>query len=159
MRPAVFHLAALATVLAGCSKPTQNDAATEPNATSSPSPTASANGATPMASSATATTIPERFRGVWDHVEGSCDPASDLRMDVGAGSIEFYESLGTVTGVTVESPVSIVVDLAMEGEGERWTWLNRYVLSDDGATLTPSELGGSPAAPMPRKRCAGRGGP
>lgn len=147
----LISLAAIGLMLSACSQPTPppDEDSTRAASVGSPSPTA-----TPIASSGTATAIPERFRGVWDNAGGSCNPASDLRMEIGAVSIEFYESLGTVTGVTVESPDSIVVDLAMEGEGERWTRKNRYVLSEGGTTLTPSDLGATPAAPMPRKRCA-----
>ena len=62
---------------------------------------------------AVADTIPARFRGVWDNAEGTCAPASDLRMDIRAGEIEFYESLGEVTSVETEGPDSIVVSLAI----------------------------------------------
>ncbi|MEC7818562.1 MAG: hypothetical protein VX454_07835 [Pseudomonadota bacterium] len=103
---------------------------------------------------AVADTIPARFRGVWDNAEGTCAPASDLRMDIRAGEIEFYESLGEVTSVETEGPDSIVVSLAMAGEGETWTVTSRYVLSDDGAILTPYETETNPRyQPIPRKRC------
>ena len=29
------------------------------------------------------TAIPQRFRGVWDAVDGNCAPASDLRIEIG----------------------------------------------------------------------------
>jgi hypothetical protein len=103
---------------------------------------------------AVADTIPARFRGVWDNAEGACAPASDLRMDIRAGEIEFYESLGEVTSVETENPDSIVVSLAMTGEGETRTVTSRYVLSDDGAILTPYETETNPRyQPIPRKRC------
>lgn len=109
---------------------------------------------TPAALPTTARVIPERFRGVWDNARSKCSPSSNLRMDIGAVSIEFYESLGNVTGVTVEAPDSIVVDLAMEGEGERWEVKNRYTLSNEGATLTPTDLSHNDGAiVIPRKRC------
>lgn len=143
-------LAFAALTLAACQQPAPSSQAEAPDrAQSAPAM------ATPKPVPGTATAIPERFRGVWDNAEGSCDPTSDLRLEIGAVSIEFYESLGTVTGVTVESPDSIVVDMAMEGEGERWTRRSRYVLSDDGATLTPSEVDGTVSVPISRKRCAG----
>lgn len=155
MRQVLFPLTALAASLAGCSQPSstpaQDSAASDPSAAASAPPPGP--GAPSIVSPATAAAIPERFRGVWDNIKGSCNPSSDLRMEIGAVSIEFYESLGTVTGVIVESPDSIVIDLAMEGEGERWTVKNRFVLSDDGATLTPAEADGTPSTPMPRKRC------
>ena len=137
-------------ILAACQQ-------TAPSADQEPGPappgTVPAPTVTPAAPAATGKSIPEQFRGVWDYAEGNCNPASDLRLEIGAVSIEFYESLGTVTGVTVESPTSILVELAMEGEGERWERTTRLVLSEDGATLTPSDVGDAPAAAMPRKRC------
>lgn len=152
MNRITFALATLALTACQQSAPSsEKDASPAAVAAAPASPPTSA---TPVASSTTAAAIPDQFRGVWDAVGGSCNPASDLRLEIGAVSIEFYESLGTVTGVMVESPSSIVVDLAMEGEGERWERKNRYVLSGDGATLTPSEIGGPRAAAIPRKRCA-----
>jgi len=151
MRPTIL---VLAIGLAACQ---QSAPSPESDASPAATPIVQATlpaGATPIVSATSAAAIPERFRGVWDSAEGTCDPASELRLEIGAASIEFYESLGTVTGVTVESPRSILVDLAMEGEGERWERRNRYVLSDDGATLTPSEVGGPATTAIPRKRCA-----
>ena len=99
-------------------------------------------------------TIPVRFRGVWDYREGECMPASDLRMDIRADEIEFYESLGRVTSVEVESPDAIVVALDMSGEGETWQVVNRFELSEDGAILTPLQTeDNSQYQLMPRKRC------
>lgn len=101
-----------------------------------------------------ADTIPASFRGFWDYVEGNCAAASDLRLEIGAREIEFYESLGKVTSVAVESPQSIVVKLAMAGEGETWTVTTRYLLSENGTVLTPQETEANPQyKPMPRKRC------
>ena len=154
MNRITFPLAVATLALAACQQSapsSEKDASSAAVATAPASPPASA---TPVASPTTAAAIPDQFRGVWDAVGGSCSPASDLRLEIGAVSIEFYESIGAVTGVTIESPRSIVVDLAMEGEGERWERTNRYALSEDGATLTPSEVGGPPAAAIPRKRCA-----
>ena len=80
--------------------------------------------------------IPTAFHGVWDFAEGTCDRASDLRLDVGARRIEFYESVGQVTGVRAQDDGAIIVDLAMEGEGETWEQSSRLEIADDGKTLT-----------------------
>ncbi len=151
MRAFRLPLASSAALLVACSQsaPTPAQDGTRPAVTS----TAPITRVPPTALPTPATTIPEPFRGVWDNAGGSCNPASDLRMDVGAVSIEFYESLGIVTGVMVESPNSIVVDLAMEGEGERWTRKNHYALSADGQELTASELGEAPDLNLVLKRC------
>lgn len=110
----------------------------------------------PAAASSTrvSDTIPERFLGVWDHAEGSCMPASDLRMDIRPREIEFYESLGRVTQVTVENPDTILLELDMAGEGETWTVESRYVLSEGGTILTPLETEENARyTPIARKRC------
>ena len=80
---------------------------------------------------ALANRIPTRFQGVWDYVGGSCDPASDLRMEISGSEILFYESIGQVTGVTGDGD-EIVVTLAMEGEGETWEQATRLALVGEG---------------------------
>ncbi|MEQ5787536.1 hypothetical protein J3454_06485 [Erythrobacter sp. NFXS35] len=97
--------------------------------------------------------VPARFHGVWDAAKGTCDPASDLRVEIGPDRIEFYESAGEVTGV-IEENGRIMADLALQGEGETWT--NRLALSLDGDRLTLDDpdapgVGGAPA----RVRCPG----
>jgi hypothetical protein len=145
-----FAASLVPLVLTACQQP----APSEQGAASTPAAASPIASTTPIAPTTNAKAIPEQFRGLWDNAQGNCNPASDLRLDVGAVSVEFYESLGTVTGVTVESPNSILVELAMEGEGERWERRTRFALSEDGTTLTPSDIGDAPpAAPMPRKRC------
>ncbi|MAY20202.1 MAG: hypothetical protein CL955_06255 [Erythrobacteraceae bacterium] len=81
---------------------------------------------------ALANRIPTRFQGVWDYVGGSCDPASDLRMEISGSEILFYESIGQVTGVSGEGD-EIVVTLAMEGEGETWEQATRLALVGEGS--------------------------
>jgi hypothetical protein len=76
--------------------------------------------------------IPAKFQGIWDDVEGSCDPLSDSRMEVGAGEILFYESVGIVTDVEPEGD-AIIVTFAMEGEGETWEQSTRFALAGDGS--------------------------
>ena len=100
--------------------------------------------------------IPPPFNGVWDYVEGDCEPMSDLRMQVFPDRIEFYESLGIVESVEVENPNTIVVTLSMEGEGETWTQDTRFTLSNGGEVMTPVDADGEQVGrPMPRKKCEG----
>ena len=75
--------------------------------------------------------IPTRFHGAWDYVEGTCDPASDLRMDISGSEILFYESVGVVTDVSAQGE-DVVVTLAMEGEGETWEQQTRLSLVGEG---------------------------
>lgn len=98
--------------------------------------------------------IPSQFQGVWDYVEGACLPESDLRMEIGSDEILFYESMGTLTGIELEGEESIVLMLAMEGEGERWEQKLRLYFGEDGTTLMPQFLDGDRVYdPMPRQRC------
>lgn len=100
-------------------------------------------------------TIPARFLGTWDHVEGSCDPASDLRMEIGQRRIMFYESVGDVTGIQAENDNAIVVTMSMTGEGESWQETTRLTIEDGGDRLVPSSADGEGGyEPMPRKKCA-----
>lgn len=125
----------------------------------SPAPTASAPAAATPAAPSPATpetpdTVPAAFLGVWDYEKGSCNPASDLRIEIGPKAVEFYEARGEITGVTVESPAAIVLSLAMAGEGETWTMRTRYTLTDDGLRLIPTSADGEDRGePMPLTRC------
>ncbi len=75
--------------------------------------------------------IPQRFQGVWDYEGGTCDPASDLRMEISPSEILFYESIGLVKKVKPDGD-AILVTLAMEGEGETWEQVTRFALSGSG---------------------------
>ena len=97
--------------------------------------------------------MPPQFHGIWDYVEGSCEPASDMRTEIAERGITFYESHGVLTALTVESPERITVTLAMKGEGEKWTTTRTFTLSRNGTILTPTG-GGDTGPPMPLKRCA-----
>lgn len=122
----------------------------------SSAPTASAPAAaTPAAPSPeTPGTVPAAFLGVWDYEKGSCNPASDLRIEIGPKAVEFYEARGEITGVTVEAPAAIVLSLAMAGEGETWTMRTRYTLTDNGTRLIPTSADGNDRGePMPLTRC------
>lgn len=100
-------------------------------------------------------TIPAQFLGVWDYIEGSCDSASDLRMEVGQRRIVFYESVGDVTSIKAENDNAVVVGMSMSGEGDSWTQSTRLTLEDGGDRLVPSDADGDAGyEPMPRKKCA-----
>lgn len=99
--------------------------------------------------------IPARFHGVWDAVTGTCDPASDMRVEITARRIEYYESVGDVSGMGSEGDDAIA-DLVMEGEGETWVQPTRLSLEamPDGERLRISDAlkPESPDDPL-RKRC------
>ncbi len=145
MRRSTLSLTLLALAACSQSEPEPAETATvAPKQTSTPT-------AAPLPRVAV---MPDRFHGIWDYEKGTCDPASDLRVEIAERGITFYESHGAVTGLTVESPEAVVVDLAMEGEGEKWTIRRRFTLSNDDQTLTPEAVGEEPFEPMPLKRCA-----
>ena len=156
MRPVLIALAS-AVALAACS---QGQTPAEPAATgaSDPAPsltttaTSQSSKATPPPEQAV-DAMPAAFRGIWGYAEGDCSPGTELSMVIGEKTIEFYESLGTITAIKVESPTSVVIDLAMEGEGEKWTVQNRLALSENGAILTPTDTARTGEQIMPRKRC------
>ena len=144
----------LVMLLAACSGAPDNAAAPEPAETMMPvEPDGGiGDGAGPPEGLGTPA-IPAPFHGVWDYVDGSCAPESDLRIEIRPESIGFYESLGELTAIDIASPDDITVTLAMEGEGETWDMQRRFVLSDDGATLTPQAVGEENFEPMPLKKC------
>jgi hypothetical protein len=152
-----MRAAFLATVLAisACGGEGQQDAAApEPAATA----TSVASLPEPAAQAASSPTIPARFIGVWDAETGSCDPASDLRLDITPQAIGFYESQGTLTGLAEAIDGSTAVELAMEGEGDTWDMTMTISLSGIGVAerLIVQHRGepGQPApAPLTLKRC------
>ncbi|MEE4537959.1 MAG: hypothetical protein V2J51_05650 [Erythrobacter sp.] len=97
--------------------------------------------------------IPGAFTGVWDASSGSCDPASDLRMEIGSQDIIFYEARGAVESVTARNEASVSIDLAMEGEGETWDDTLVLSLSEDGNLLTPLGTEGDVGEPLVLTRC------
>lgn len=119
------------------------------------------DGAEPLASDSdaenavpeAAATIPNTLIGVWDYEQGTCDPASDMRLEIGPQDFKFYESFGTVTDVRTEGGATIV-DLAMEGEGESWEQSLRLVLKAEGTRLHITEpQKDSDVDEYPRRRC------
>ncbi|MBU7580554.1 MAG: hypothetical protein KAF27_08790 [Porphyrobacter sp.] len=92
--------------------------------TAAPEPASAATpAAAPIGSAAQPTSgaiIPVRFHGVWDDENASCDQDTDLRLDIEADGIGFYESHGTPTRVTEGPDNSAMLDLAMAGEGDTW---------------------------------------
>ncbi|MFM7378763.1 MAG: hypothetical protein ACKO1O_11660 [Erythrobacter sp.] len=149
---------ALALALAACGgEPQQEEpAAPAPMASATAPPSDPPAPTTPAAAAA----IPARFIGVWDAETGTCDPASDLRLDIAPQAIDFYESQGTLTRI-VESPDgAATLDLAMEGEGDSWEMTMTINLSGaDAAERLVVQHKGEPGEPAPEplrlKRCRG----
>ena len=144
----LFILPLLALAACGSAdEPTDAETQAPETSSAAPEPVATNDAQAPL------TAIPEDYRGVWDIPSSNGDPASDLRLDIRANEIEFYESLGKVTAIERDGD-GIVVDLAMSGEGETWTVRNRLVLTDDGEALTIHEADKEPGTYSVRRRIA-----
>lgn len=163
--PELVSLVALPLALAACSsepepQETADDFAARigadqplaPDAT----PTSSLNPAprAPMAKLGAPRPVPARFQGTWDFVDGDCSAASDLRITVGTNSVRFHESTGVVNGYDQPDENTVILNLSMDGEGEKWEERFRLSLVDGGKFLEASEQSGYGAGQaMRRKRC------
>jgi len=148
-------LLALALTIAACGgEPQQEAAATGGGATTAPAVPASSSAA-PDAQ--VANSIPARFLGVWDSENGTCDPASDQRLEIAANTIGFYESLGALRSVTGGESGPVTLALAMEGEGDTWDSVIKLELTGSGdgerLLLLPDPEGDVLLRPLRLKRC------
>ncbi len=129
--------------LTGCSPEAPTPAPTEPVATPSPKTTAPAAAPTTAITPTKATTLPAPLVGIWTaDPAGRCTPGTELRIDVRANQIRFYESVARVTGVTQVDPHSWGIDATVTGEGETRQRSFDLNLTEDG-TMTRVE------APIP----------
>ena len=89
----------------------------------------------------------------WDALDGDCSLSSELRIEIGATTLGFYEARGEVTDIMTDGADAIIAGMAMEGEGERWTLTRRFAL-DGSDRLIPSPVGEEAGfEPMTLKRC------
>ena len=148
------HPIGLTLLLAAC------DSGADPAPAETPIPVETGGGirdgaGPPLDPAIAAGEIPARFHGVWDAVTGTCDPASDMRVEITGRRIEYYESVGDVSGMGSEGDDAIA-DLVMEGEGETWVQPTRLSLetTPEGERLRISDAL-KPESPddLPRKRC------
>lgn len=97
------------------------------------------------------TEIPEAIRGRWGLVAADCTSTrGDAKglLEIDAGRLRFYESVGTLDTVMDAEPTRLRADFDFEGEG--MTWEREMVLDvqDGGSTLIRREYG-EDAAPGP----------
>ena len=97
------------------------------------------------------TEIPEAMRGRWGLVAADCTSTrGDAKglLEIDAGRLRFYESVGTLDTVMDAEPTRLRADFDFEGEG--MTWEREIVLDvqDGGRTLIRREYG-EDAAPDP----------
>ncbi|OBX19202.1 hypothetical protein A9995_08720 [Erythrobacter sp. QSSC1-22B] len=147
----IAFVATLALTLAACSQEPDAPAESEPEPAAQPSPVAPAPA--PEAEPEVLGAIPARFRGAWDAMDGDCSLSSDLRIEIGANTLGFYEARGQVTDIMTDGEDAIIAGMAMEGQGERWTMTRRFALTDTDR-LIPSPVGEEAGfEPMTLKRC------
>lgn len=140
--------AALALTLAACSAEPEPTAPADQGEQEAVAPSADVTRANLGRS------IPARFHGVWDNVDGTCARESDLRMEIGSDAVQFYESHGIVTDMEQSDDQSAVVTLAMEGEGEKWNANLRLSLAESGTILEVDHEGAADTGmAILRKRC------
>jgi len=97
------------------------------------------------------TEIPEAIRGRWGLVAADCTSTrGDAKglLEIDAGRLRFYESVGTLDTVMDAEPTRLRATFDFEGEG--MTWEREMVLDvqDGGTTLIRREYG-EDAAPGP----------
>ena len=94
--------------------------------------------------------IPARFHGEWNADLSACGTGlSETRLRIDAARLTFYESIGMVRRVEIESEQVVDVTAEYRGEGETWTDERRLSLSPDGASLTVTGQGST----LTRSRC------
>jgi hypothetical protein len=104
------------------------------------------------ASLASSGVVPERLRGVWASSPNSCGADDDLKMQLAAGHVSFWESSGTITEVVARSD-EIAITAEHVGEGQTWLWASTFRLSPDVRTLIGLTSGAG--AEVVRYRCPG----
>jgi hypothetical protein len=153
---AICFVVPVVLVLAGCDNGTQGaDITTEEaaaggnlaeNSSVAPTPGPAADDGIPAP-----TAIPAVLRGRWGLVAADCDPARDDAkglLTIGADTLEFYESVGTLDAIMDAEPNRIRAAFDFEGEGMTWEREMVLDLQDGGSTLIRREYG-EDAAPGP----------
>jgi len=86
--------------------------------------------------------IPAAFHGRWGMGPADCEPSrSDAKglITIGDKTIDFYESKGTLTKVTLNAPENFTGTFAFTGEGQSWTNSQNLKLTGSSNTLIRSE--------------------
>jgi len=131
-------LLATSIVLAGCSSEPEPAAQPETAETGEPQ-------------TVSLDAMPASFLGRWDFAEEDCaTDASEMRLDIGADEVAFYESSAAITAIEQTAPGSLKVGHSFSGEGEQWEETLAYELNTDGDRLTVTTPEGSMST---RMRC------
>jgi len=91
----------------------------------------------PGEAAAAVRTVPAAYRGRWAGSAAACArEGDDMRLQVTADSLVFYESEGHVTRVDSLPGDRLRVTASYSGEGESWTRTSTLALSGGGDVLT-----------------------
>ncbi|TKD51245.1 hypothetical protein [Sphingomonas baiyangensis] len=109
----------------------------QPSPMPSPGPSASPEPVTALPGSpgARLAEIPVAFHGVWAGDGTRCARSSDLRLEVAANGLTFYESFARPIAITRAAGRAIDVELELSGEGEVWRERQTLTLGEDNRTL------------------------
>lgn len=143
--------------LAACSPAADGNAedpALETKAAESAVSSPSAPAATSDVTAERMTTIPSAYLGVWDFIDGNCNPDSDLRLKIAPDALTYYESYGEVQSLDVVGD-AITVTMSMEGEGETWESRETFRLVDNGTILESNLPAPGGDGNLRRKKCEG----
>lgn len=101
--------------------------------------------------------FPTDFQGRWGLVANDCTSTrGDNKglLTVEGDRLRFYESVGTVTTLTIATPTQVTAELKFEGEGQSWRRTTQYSVSNDGKTLTRTETDpDEPSTPLRYQKC------
>ncbi len=162
MKP-IRSAALLALALAACQQADDNIAIDESNTlnadieTLPPDETVAneAGNNTAEAELPTTLLIPAAFHGRWGMAPADCTSTrGDAKglITIGGDTINFYESRGKLTKVTLNSPENFTGTFAFTGEGQSWTNSQNLKLTGSSNTLVRSDTDVSQSYSY--KRCA-----
>lgn len=81
-------------------------------------------------------TVPARFQGDWASSVKQCGADYDeLRLSIGASTIRFQESGGSIKAVVTQGESELALISELSGEGETWLDISHFRLSTDQSTL------------------------
>ncbi|UOO11052.1 MULTISPECIES: hypothetical protein [unclassified Synechocystis] len=84
-----------------------------------------------------AQSIPPRFQGTWvENLKNCALPMDDTRLVLSDGWVDFHESRGKITAVTVDDELNLRVTAKLAGEGETWKDTFHFRLSENHQKLT-----------------------
>ncbi len=149
MRRSVLSSALVTLLLAACQQaPDDNIAIDDTNSlnaeieTLPPDEGNEATAAANATESPEALAIPAAFHGRWGMVPADCTSTrGDAKglITIGDKTIQFFESRGTLTKVTMNAPENFTGTFAFTGEGQTWTNSQNLKLTGSSNTLVRGE--------------------